>query len=69
MLLLRNICVVVKSHVIENRVTKGTEFVARVWLHILVLVAEIATATTVYESRLDQNSIHLFTSRVRASSY
>ena len=45
MLLSRHTCVLVRSRVIENRVIKVTEFMAVVWRHILILVAEIATAS------------------------
>ena len=45
MLLLRHICVLMRSRVIENRVIKLTEVMASVWRHILILVAEIATAS------------------------
>jgi len=45
MLLSRNICVLVRNVYIENRVIKETEVLAGVWRHILILVAEIATAS------------------------
>jgi len=44
MLLSLNICVVVRFRILENRVMKETEFMAGVWRHMLILVAEIATA-------------------------
>ena len=45
MLLSRHICVLMGSRVIEDRVIKVTAVMAWVWHHILILVAEIATAS------------------------
>ena len=41
----RNIWVLVRMLFIENRVIKVTEIMAGVWRHILILVAEITTAS------------------------
>ena len=43
MLLSRHICVLMRSRFIEDRVLKVTAVMARVWRHILILVAEMAT--------------------------